>query len=188
MKPMQKKSLPLIITAILILFSGCAKKNITVINEPELERSLYGSWSIKNKLQQEIWSEPNTENEKYLGTIVVLNTNIITFSQNQEFAMQNISTLDSMNLYDDAYISEEDIKLQIESNVTVKGKFSVNKNYLELTSETVLIDNNSYTAEDYAQINSDFGSLVQTQKWALEDNSLILLDLNGNEIAAFTKE
>lgn len=188
MKQLHKKLPALIIPAILLFFFACSKKTVTVTNEVEFEHSLYGSWIYKNQAHSELWTGPNTSAEKYLGNLDVLNTNIITFSPNQEFTMQYISTIESLNVSDEASMTEEELRLKIEKNETVIGKFSVNKDYLELTSETVIVDNNTYSAEDYAKINSNFGSLVQTQKWALENNSLILFDLDGNKIAAFTKE
>ena len=188
------KSIHKIIFAVIILFTltlltGCSKKNITVVNNPELEQSLYGTWSFKTVSQNEIMSDPNTESEKYLGHISVVNTNLISFSQNQNFQMQNSATLDSINLYNDAFISEEEIKQQIEKSVIIQGKFCVDKDYIELKTETVTINNQfTYTAEEYSKIDSSFGSAIQTQKWSLSNNTLSFKDSKGNIIASYSKE
>ena len=179
----------LIIPALLVLFAGCSKKTITVTNDPELEKSLYGTWALSASSEIEIWSEPNTDNEKYLGKATVLSTNSMSFSNNQNFEMANSTTVQALNLYDDAFISEEDIKLQVEKSVIISGRFSVDKDYLELKSESVLVNGKvSYTAEEYSQIDSSFGSIVQTQKWNISGNSLNVSDLAGTSAVSFTRQ
>ena len=77
MKSIQKLRLAVIIIFIFTFLTGCSKKNITVTNDPELEQSLYGTWIFTTISQNEIMSDPNTESEKYLGNISVVNTNLI---------------------------------------------------------------------------------------------------------------
>ena len=94
-----------IILAVIISLTGCAKK-ITVTNDTELAQSVYGTWTFKASSQVEFWSEPNTENETYLGKASILNTNSISFSENQSFTMQTTSSVESLDLRDDSLMSE----------------------------------------------------------------------------------
>ena len=188
MKPIKANTL-LIIPALLVLLAGCSKKTITVTNDPELERSLYGDWTYTARAENEFWTGPNTENEQYLGKATILVENSMSFSENQRFEMSNTTTVESLTLYDDSFISEEDIKEKIEKSVSIKGGFSVDKDYLELRSESVLVNGKvSYTAEEYSKIDSSFGSIVQIQKWKLSDNSLTVSDLTGASAVSFARQ
>ena len=176
-----------IILAVIISLTGCAKK-ITVTNDTELAQSVYGTWTFKASSQVEFWSEPNTENETYLGKASILNTNSISFSENQSFTMQTTSSVESLDLRDDSLMSKEEITQQVEKTMSISGQFSIDKNYLELNSENVLVNNIPYTAEEYSQIDSTFGATRQIQKWSLSNNSLTLSDLKGSSIVTFTKQ
>ena len=188
MKSIKKIVTAVISTALVLLVCGCSK-TITVTNDPQLEQSLYGTWNIAVESQIEVWSDPDTEFAKYLGTATVLTTNQMIFSPDQNFQIINSATLSSVKIHDDAFVSEEDLKLQMEKAISIQGKFSVDKDYLELKSETVKVNNTtSYTAEEYTKIDSSFGSADQIQKWALSGNNLTISDLSAKSTVVFTKQ
>ena len=191
MKSIKTKSLSVFFATLILLalLAGCSKKTITVTNDPELEKSLYGTWLVASRGESEFWSGPNTEMEQYLGKATIRTENSIRFSKNQSFEMSNNTTVESMTLHEDSYISEEELRSKIEKSVIIKGSFSVDKDYLELRSESVLVNGKvSYTAEEYSKIDSSFGSIIQTQKWKLSGNSLTVSDLSGKSTVTFAKQ
>ena len=191
MKSIKTKLISVFFASLILLafLAGCSKKTVTVINDPELEQSLYGTWLYATRGDSEFWTGPNTSTEQYLGKATILTENSMSFSENQHFEMSNNTTVESMTLHEDIYITEEELKSKIEKSVSITGSFSVDKDYLELRSESVLVNGKiSYTAEEYSKIDSSFGSIVQTQKWKLSGNSLTVSDLSGGTAVSFARQ
>ena len=190
MKSIKAKSL-IAISASLILLSllaGCSKK-VTVTNDPELEKSLYGTWSISTLRNSEFWSGQDTDDEKFLGKATIRTENSMSFSENQRFEMKNVTTLETLTIHEDSYLTEDLVRSNIDKTVVISGSFSVDKEHLELRSDTVLVnDTDSYTAEEYSKIDNNFGSAVQIQKWKLSGNKLTVYGSSGKPDIEYEKQ
>ena len=191
MKSLKTKSLS-VISALLIflaLLAGCSKKAGTIINDPEIEQSLYGTWSVSSSGESKFWTGPNIETEKFLGKATIRTENSISFLKNQSFEMSNNTILESLTIPDDSSLEEEVLRPMIEKSVSIKGSFSVDKDYLELRMESVLVNGiDSYTAEEYSKIDNNFGSAVQIQKWKLSGNKLTVYGSSGKPDIEYEKQ
>lgn len=182
MKSLKTKSLFAISASLILLalLAGCTKKIGTVINDPEIEQSLYGNWSVSSSGESKFWTGPNIETEQYLGKATIRTENSIRFSKNQSFEMSNNSIVESMSIPDDSSLEEDVLRPMLEKSVSIKGSFSVDKDYLELRRESVLVNGTeSYTAEEYSKIDNNFGPVVQIQKWKLSGNTITVYGSSG---------
>ena len=125
---------------------------------------------------------------RFLTTMLLLAVCCGTWAEEVTYSIKTTSSVESLDLRDDSLMSEEEITQQVEKTMSISGQFSIDKNYLELNSENVLVNNIPYTAEEYSQIDSTFGATRQIQKWSLSNNSLTLSDLKGSSIVTFTKQ
>ena len=191
MKSLKTKSLS-VISALLIflaLLPGCSKKAGTIINDPEIEQSLYGTWAVSSSGESQFWTGPNIETEKFLGKATIRTENSISFSKNQSFVMSNNTILESLTIPDDSSLEEEILRPMIEKSVSIKGSFSVDKDYLELRRESVLVNGSeSYTAEEYSKIDNNFGSVVQVEKWKLSGNTLTVSDSSSKSDISYERQ
>ena len=188
MKSLKTKilSASLILLALLV---GCSKKAVTIINDPEIEQSLYGTWAVSSSGESQFWTGPNIKTEKFLGKATIRTENTISFSKNHSFEMSNNSIVESLTIPEDSSLEEEVLRPMLEKSVSIKGSFSVDKDYLELRRESVLVNGSeSYTAEEYSKIDNNFGSVVQVEKWKLSGNTLTVSDSSSESDISYERQ
>ena len=123
MKSIKTKLISVFFASLILLafLAGCSKKTVTVINDPELEQSLYGTWLYATRGDSEFWTGPNTSTEQYLGKATIRTENSISFLKNQSFEMSNNTILESLTIPDDSSLEEEVLRPMIEKSVSIKG-------------------------------------------------------------------
>lgn len=171
------------------LNTSCTKNKITqVTNNKELEQMFYGEWALNTRATVELYTDPDTENQKYYGKADILSSNVMSFSENQVYSMKVSSTVEELRLTDNALGFEDELTAQLENTILIQGTFSVDTDYLELTGQTVVVNNSAtYSAKEYAQIDSRYGAEKQIVKWNLIDDTLEISDLNANTIVTYNK-
>ena len=171
------------------LCTGCAKNKIPqVTNNKGLEQLFYGTWTVGAESTVELYANAGTDDEKYAGKAVILSSNILQFSENQVYSMEIASSIQSLTLTENSLYTEEEVTKQLENSIVINGKFSVDDDYLELLSETVVLNNTTtYSAAEYAQMDSTYGSEKQVVKWNLLGDSLDFADLAGNVIVTYNR-
>ena len=186
-----KAAVAALFTALILicLNTGCSKNKIPqVTNNKDLEKLFYGTWTVTAKAEVELYTNPNTDDQKYYGKATILSSNVLEFSENQVYSMKISSSLDTIKLTDNAVTTEEELRKQIENSILIRGTFSADNDYLELLSETVEVNGTqTYTAKEYAQMDSNYGSEKQIVKWNLLADTLEFSDLNGNAIVTYNK-
>ena len=191
MKLLKKKFLSVISVSLILLalLVGCTKKTGTVINDPELEQLLYGTWAVSSSGNSKFWTGPNIETEKYLGEATIRTENSISFSKNQKFEMSNNTIVESLTIPADSTLQEEVLRPMLEKSVSIKGSFSVDKDYIEFRRESVLVNGSeSYTPEEYSKIDNTFGYIAQIEKWKLSGNTLTVSDSSGKPDISYERQ
>ena len=77
----------------------------------------------------------------------------------------------------------------LEKSVSIKGSFSVDKDYIEFRRESVLVNGSeSYTPEEYSKIDNTFGSIAQIEKWKLSGNTLTVSDSSSKSDISYERQ
>ena len=180
-----KKIFSLIVAFSVVLFFACNKSSIPeLVHDSHASEQLQGMWEQCVPLEIEISMNPDNPTE-VSGTVRSNSITTLSFEENQNFTIETkmeFVSYEPKNPSEEVSVSLDAMKEYFSQKVLVQGLYIVTESVIQYDNRLVTMNETSeFSFEEFASMNPDAGTQIQTAAWRLDGDTLYLTVV-GNEL------